>query len=238
MKPDSAQIQKEITERRSGYWTIFKAFVPVNVYLQAEDTYLWYFWDVTGMMLLGMGLIKLGVFSATRSMRFYAAMAIIGYTIGVPLNAYVAYDDLLHNFEPVRSWLLAWTYDLGRLTVALAHVGVVMMIYRTGLMRWLTSRLAAVGQMALTNYVMHTVICTLLFHGYGFGLFGKLERFHLLGVVVAIWIFQLIVSPIWLRHFRFGPLEWAWRSLTYWQRQPMRIHTTMAEPTALTYATV
>jgi uncharacterized membrane protein YeiB len=150
MKPDSAKIQKEIDERRSDYWTIFSAFVPVNVSLQSKTIYQWDFWDITGMMLLGMGLIKLGVFSAKRSRRFYALMAVIGY---------------------------------------------------------------------------------------GIGLFGKLERIQLLGVVVAIWIFQLIVSPIWLRHFRFGPLEWAWRSLTYRQKQPMRVKTVDAEGVLSIYAT-
>ncbi len=73
---------------------------------------------------------------------------------------------------------------------------------------------------------MHTLICTALFYGYGFGLFGKLQRYELLYVVGAIWIFQLIISPIWLRYFRFGPLEWLWRSLTYWQPQPMLRTTT------------
>ena len=83
--------------------------------------------------------------------------------------------------------------------------------------------MAAVGQMALSNYVAQTIICTALFYGFGFGLFGKLERHELLYVVAAIWVAQLAWSPLWLRAFRFGPLEWAWRSLTYWQRQPMRL---------------
>jgi len=57
----------------------------------------------------------------------------------------------------------------------------------------------------------------------GMAMYGRLERYQLYYVVGAIWIFNLISSPIWLRHFRFGPLEWCWRSLTYWKRQPMRI---------------
>ena len=77
--------------------------------------------------------------------------------------------------------------------------------------------------MAFSNYISHSVICSILFYGYGFGLIGKLERYQLYYIVPLIWTFQLIVSPIWLRHFRFGPLEWCWRSLTYWQKQPMRI---------------
>jgi uncharacterized protein len=77
--------------------------------------------------------------------------------------------------------------------------------------------------MAFTNYLMQTVICTTIFYGYGLGLFGKLDRFPLLFFVFAIWILQLIVSPIWLRHFRFGPLEWSWRVLSYWKWHPFKI---------------
>jgi uncharacterized protein len=83
--------------------------------------------------------------------------------------------------------------------------------------------LAAVGQMALTNYLMQTVICTFLFYGFGMGLYGKLERHELYYVVVAVWLVELVWSPLWLARFRFGPFEWLWRSLTYWQKQPMKV---------------
>ena len=86
----------------------------------------------------------------------------------------------------------------------------------------LTRRLAAVGRMAFTNYFMQTLVCTAIFYGWGFGRFGMVERAGLLGIVVAIWVVQLAYSPVWLRHFRFGPMEWAWRSLTYWKLQPFR----------------
>jgi uncharacterized protein len=76
--------------------------------------------------------------------------------------------------------------------------------------------------MALTNYISHSIICAIVFHGIGFSMYGELQRYQLYYVVFAIWIFQLIISPIWLRHFRFGPLEWLWRSLTYREKQPMR----------------
>jgi uncharacterized protein len=66
------------------------------------------------------------------------------------------------------------------------------------------------------------VICAFEFYGFGLGLYGQLERYELYYVVGAIWLFQLIVSPLWLKHYRFGPLEWLWRTLTYLERQPMR----------------
>jgi uncharacterized protein len=237
-KPDAKEIEKEIATSRSGYGTIFQEYVPINVEQQSQSVYKGDFWDATGMMLLGMSLMKLGVFSGGRSRRFYALMTVIGYSIGVPLNAHVAYDNIAHNFDVIRTMENYLVFDLGRLTVALGHIGVVMLVCQAGIWQWLTSRLAAVGQMALTNYVMQTLICTLLFYGHGFGLFGRFERYQLYGIVAAIWILQLIVSPLWLRFFRFGPLEWAWRSLTYRQKQPMRNNTVKVERVLLNCATV
>ena len=98
-----------------------------------------------------------------------------------------------------------------------------MLVCRSKLFCGLKRRLAAVGRLALTNYLMQTVICTTLFYGWGLGLFDKLDRFALLGVVLMVWIFQLLISPPWLARFRFGPAEWLWRSLTYFRRQPMRV---------------
>jgi uncharacterized protein len=73
----------------------------------------------------------------------------------------------------------------------------------------------------LTNYLMQSILCTTLFEGWGFGLFAMLDRTQLLGVVAAIWLLQLALSSVWLRYFRFGPMEWLWRSLTYWKRYPL-----------------
>jgi len=174
-------------------------------------------------MLLGMALLKLGVFSARLNYRQYLAMAIIGYAVGISINAYVAYRNIHANFDPLIGPLYWVDYDAERLAVALAHISVLMIVCKAGILRWLTSRLAAVGQMALSNYLMHTIVCTSLFNGYGFGLYGKMQRYQIYGVVLAAWILQLIISKIWLRHFRFGPMEWVWRSVTYWRRQPMRI---------------
>lgn len=174
------------------------------------------------MMFIGIGMMKLGIFSASRSTRFYIAMTVVGYGVALPIRAYVAYDVIAHDFEFVHFSKYWAVYGVGRLFVALGHVGVIMLICKKGLAKGLISRLAAVGQMALTNYVMHSVICAFLFYGFGFGLFGGLQRFELYYVVLGIWFFQLVVSPIWLRHFRFGPLEWLWRSLTYWKPQPMK----------------
>ena len=76
--------------------------------------------------------------------------------------------------------------------------------------------------MALTNYLSHSIILTTAFYGYGLGLFGSVPRFWQMGFVVAVIVLQLLWSPWWLARFRFGPVEWLWRSLTYGKKQPMR----------------
>ena len=101
-------------------------------------------------------------------------------------------------------------------------MALVVLIAKAGLFKWLTRRIAAVGQTALSNYLFTSITCTLLFNGFGFGLYGKLEYYQLYAVVACVWACNLILSPIWLRHFQFGPMEWVWRSLTYWKRQPMK----------------
>jgi uncharacterized protein len=104
----------------------------------------------------------------------------------------------------------------------LGYIGLLGLVCKLGLLSSLTSRLAAVGRMALTNYLMHSFICAILFTGLGFGFLGAFTRFELYGIVIAIWLFQLGLSPIWLKYFRFGPIEWLWRALTYGTLPAMR----------------
>ena len=104
--------------------------------------------------------------------------------------------------------------------MGLANAAVLLMIVKVGALRWITKPLAAVGQTALSNYLGTSVICTLIFNGYGLKQFGQLQLYQLFYVVALVWAFNLIASPIWLKYFRFGPVEWLWRSLTYWKLQP------------------
>jgi uncharacterized protein len=148
-------------------------------------------------------------------------MAVLGYGLGVPLEVWIAWRDVSGHFDPVTVYAGLASSDLTRLLISVAHIGLLMLIVKAGLFQSVTSRLAAVGRAALSNYILHSLVCTTLFYGYGFGLFGRVQRFQLYYVVAAIWIVQLCWSAIWLRYFRFGPLEWIWRSLTWCERQKM-----------------
>jgi uncharacterized protein len=227
LKPNEAERQKNFRKSletyRGGYWGIVKDRAKELWVEHTIGFVLGGLWVAGGRMLIGMGLMKLGVFSAERSRRFYTWMVLLGYGIGLPLVAYDAYTLIRHDFG--LSYLFAggifYNY-FGSVIVALGHVGAIMLVYQSGALAWLTRRLAAVGRMALSNYLTHSIVCTTLFYGYGFGLFGKVDRTGLLGIVLTIWAVQLWLSPIWLKYFRYGPAEWLWRSLTYWRLQPMR----------------
>ena len=207
-----------------SYLEIARARAPEAFGTQTQIFLLSLGWTVAGRMLLGMALLQLGIFSARRSRRYYLRMMLLGYGLGWPLVALGAIGLLRHHFDVVYLFGVGLQYNnFGSILVALGHVGVVISIYQAGGLTWLTSRLAAVGRMALSNYLLQSILCTTLFYGYGFGLYGKFDRAQLVGVMVAIWIFQLWLSTLWLKHYRFGPVEWLWRSLTYGRVQPMRM---------------
>jgi uncharacterized protein len=152
-------------------------------------------------------------------------MMLVGYGIGFPLSVWETNHIIQGNFSYMSVMEVTSTYDVGRVANGIGHLGLLLLWVRSGWLKGLQDKLAAVGRMALTNYIMHSVIALFVFLSVGLGLYGQLERYELYYVVIAICLFQLIVSPIWLRHYRFGPLEWVWRSLTYMHKQKMRRET-------------
>lgn len=221
--PSPEKLEEDAKEWRGNPWQVIQARGAVRLRWDSIPVYHPFMFDMWGMMMIGMGLFKLGILSGERSPRFYAIMAATGFLVGIPITCYTAWNNVQHHFDPVVQIQCASLYQVSRYAVATGYMGLLLLLCKTGMLRWLTSRLAAVGRMALSNYLFHSIVCAFLFTGYGFALYGRLERHQLYYVVAAIWIFQLVVSPIWLRHFRFGPFEWLWRSLTYWRRQPFRI---------------
>lgn len=207
---------------RKGYFHLVAFLAPVNM---ETDTYMFYrynLWDVLSMMLLGIALFKWKVLTGQRSVRFYSLMVLTGYVIGLTINYYEVSIIRESGFSYLGFSRSHITYELGRLAMAMGHIGVVMLFSKTTVLHWLKTGLAAVGKMALTNYIMHSIICMIVFTGVGFGLFGKLQRYELYYVVFSIWAFQLIVSPIWLKYYHYGPLEWLWRRLSYQYKPAFR----------------
>lgn len=221
-KPDQEKVNEEVAARHEGYLSIVMHKVGENQFMQTFFLYRYNFLDTLSMMLIGMAFLKLGILKATRSNRFYWLMALIGYSTGLAVNYYETTLIVSNEFSILSFDQTSITYNVGRITMTIGHIGIIMLFIKSGWLGFLQKAFASVGQMAFTSYITQSIICNILFLGYGFSLFGKLQRYELYYVVFGIWIFQLVVSPIWLRYFRFGPLEWVWRSLTYWQRQPFR----------------
>lgn len=215
-------VEQQRQQMRAGYLGNLIALAPVNLILQTIAFMGNSFWDALSMMLLGMALFKWGLLDGSRSVRTYGVMALIGLGIGLPLNTWETLTFVNSGFELQWTAFNRPTYDLGRLSLALGYIGLVMLVWKLDLFKFLQIALAKVGQMALTNYLSHSLICNFIFMGWGLGLAGELQRVEIYYVVFGVWVFQLIFSPLWLRYFRFGPAEWLWRSLTYGQRQRLR----------------
>ena len=210
------------TNMRKGYFSVVAFLAPINLHYNEHFPYRYDLWDVLSMMLLGIALFKLKILAAEKSYRFYGLMALISYSIGLLVNYYETNLIIDSGFSLIGFSKSYLTYDLGRVPVAMGHIALIMLFCKFPILNWLKKSLAAVGKMALTNYVMHSVFAMFIFTGAGFGLFGRLQRHELLYIVFSIWIVQLILSPIWLRYFQFGPIEWIWRNLSYLKKHPFR----------------
>jgi uncharacterized protein len=221
-KATPATLKEEMTARSKGYWSIVMHKAPENMLTQTIGLYRYGFWDTLAMMLFGMAFFKIGILKAAKSNRFYWKMVLIGYGIGITVNYFEGSHIVSSNFSILSIYKTYMTYHLGRIPTTCGHIALIMLFVKSGFLPFLQKALAAVGQMAFTNYITHSIICNIIFLGYGFSMYGKLQRYELYYIVFSIWIFQLIISPIWLRYFRFGPFEWAWRSLTYWKMQPFK----------------
>jgi uncharacterized protein len=106
--------------------------------------------------------------------------------------------------------------------VSMAWISLVMLCCRAPAWSPAIRRLAAVGRMAFSNYILETLICTTIFYGHGLGMFARLDRLELGAIMLAVWVVVILVSQVWMRNFYFGPLEWLWRSLTYMERERFR----------------
>ncbi|NOT62635.1 MAG: DUF418 domain-containing protein [Acidobacteria bacterium] len=231
LKPSGAALDKELKAKTGSYWQHLQYRWPRITDGHGNGFYQYDFYDCGGMMLIGMALFLMGVLTGARDTGFYARLALFGYLVGGSVNAYAGWYWSRSGFDPVEGRMVGdLAYDFGRLSMALAHLSVLVLLVKHGWLVAATRRLAACGRMALTCYLFSNLAGTTIFYGHGFGLFNKLQRYQLLYVVFAIWALLLLVSPIWLRHFRYGPMEWVWRSLTYWKKQPMRLLAKEAAP--------
>lgn len=180
-------------------------------------------WRCLALFLVGIVLIRKGILSRPdEHKRTLKHLVIGGFAVGLPLQFFenaVLYHE---NAGDVMATLQLIADYVGTAGMSFAYIGIVALICLRVRRSRILHAFSCVGRMALTNYLMQSIICTTLFYGYGLGLFEKLSHAQALAVVFAIFGVQLIISPIWLRYFRYGPFEWLWRTMTYMRVQPIR----------------
>jgi len=226
--PDQVQIQNQIDIYQGSYQS------QLEYRLDGEESskgaeFLGQFIVATlfrafGMMCLGMALYKLGLLQGRLSPGRYKTLALIGLGIGLPIMVY----SLIWNQQ--QQWQLQSFFngglvfnDIASPFMVLGYIALIVLWCNSPSLPKLKSRLQKIGQMALTNYLLQSLLATTIFYGYGFGLFGQVSRLELIPIMLAIWAFQLWFSSWWLSRFRQGPVEWLWRSATYFKLQPLKI---------------
>lgn len=181
---------------------------------------------ILAMFLLGFYAYRRGFFQdLSGNKAFIRKVLVYGSILGFVGNA--AFAMLAKNeapFPPSAAGLAGVVaYSFGVPAMALFIIALVATGWQTGSLQRILSVLAPVGRMALTNYLMQTVICVTIFYGYGFGKFGSVGATTGTAIALAIFGFQIVLSTLWLKYFRYGPMEWIWRQLTYRKRLELRI---------------
>ena len=218
----SLEMQKEIAAYTGSYMDQLTHRGPFALMMHLLIAPLFLFWHCLGLMMVGIAGLKWGVLSAKRSVKFYVWLFFISCCIGFPLIAIGVWYKQQHGWDPIMTRFVDSHWNLvGGVFIAFAWIAMVMLICKAGVFRAIQKALGAAGRMALTNYLMQSIICSLLFYGHGLGWYESFERVELLYVVAAIWTFQILFSVLWLKRFRFGPFEWLWRSATYLSWQPL-----------------
>ena len=228
-KPGPEEVAADVSAARAGALANLEREIPGVIAYERDALYGLVFLDMLPLMLLGMALCRNGFLTAKLEARTYGLMALgcgAASTLVVGLATWKSYSSGF-NMLPSEEWLLL-TYDLGRVSGMLGIAGLGLFLVKKRLFPRVLNSLAAVGQTALSNYLLTSFLCNLFFFWGPWKLYGRLEYYQLYYLVAVVWCINLLWSAAWLRRFNFGPAEWLWRSLTYWKRQPMRIRRVVA----------
>jgi uncharacterized protein len=216
-------MEKSLQNVRGDYATLYKYQSERSFYMETIGLFT-FFWDILLFMFLGMAFYKNGILTGNAPVKTYWLMCLVGLFAGLVLSWY-RLQPLINNhfnkFEYIKNVKFEF-YEISRVFRSIGFFGLIMLLYKSGWVKWLFNLMRPVGQMAFTNYLMQSILCGIFFYGIGFGYFGQLERYQIYFVVAGIWIIEIVWSHIWLHYFLFGPFEWLWRSLTYWKKQPLK----------------
>ncbi len=183
------------------------------------------FFRVLAMFLIGLYIARHTIYAKVQANRtLIRKTMILGAVIGIPCNIILAVmmtKGSYYNLEPLGI-IQPIVYAFGVPALCLFYAAGFALLFEKQEWRKRLMVFAPLGQMALTNYLLQSLICVFIFMGYGMGMEAKIGPARLSLIALVIYLFQVIFSHIWLRYFRFGPMEWLWRSATYLKWQPFR----------------
>lgn len=220
--PSSETLEADVATYQGPWWQQLLPRITAALMFQTIVFGAITFWRMGALVLLGIALLRLGFLTGARSTRFYIVTGIATALPGLALVEAGVQANLARNFDPyfVLPFGVQFNY-WGSLFVATAWTCAFILLAKHAPRARFTTALAAVGRTALSNYILQSVICTWIFYGHGLGWYGETPRTTQLLIVIGIWILQLLLAPLWLQYFRFGPLEYLWRWTTYGHRPGM-----------------
>ncbi|MCW3089464.1 MAG: hypothetical protein JWP81_533 [Ferruginibacter sp.] len=217
------EMENNLRQVRGSYSETYEHLSNLSSHFEFQHTY-YDLWDILSFMFIGMAFYKMGILTGNTPAKIYWVLLLGGLGVGLLISYFrlqPMFATKFNRFEYIKTIHFEF-YELSRTLRALGIFGLIMTLYKSGWFNWLFKLMRPVGQLAFTNYLMQSLMCAIYFYGFGFGMYGHLQRYETYYVVAAIWAVEIAWSHIWLSYFRFGPLEWLWRSLTYWKLQPMR----------------
>lgn len=221
--PSPDELARNLALYRGGYLGLLEQRLGPDLMQPIIGNFLFSL-ATLGLMLLGMAGLKSGFLTGEWSREAYVNCMRYGYLIGLPIQMLLALLLMRNGFDTVSLFLFDITLQMvPDLLIILGHAALILYWVKTASGSAFMKRVAATGRAAFTNYLGTSLICTAIFYGYGFGLYGELNRATLYLVVLGVWALILLWSKPWLDHFRYGPLEWLWRSLARCELQPLRI---------------
>ncbi len=217
--PAQEAIDREIAVLTGSFSEQLTWRIPETFKMETFIFMIWIGWRALAMMLIGMSFFKLGIFSIGWSKSFFIIGALITLFTGYVLIITGVNKNFNAGWTVDYSMFFGWQWNyIGSLFVAIGYLFLIMLLTRFFKMRLM----ANVGKLAFTNYLLMTLICTIIFYGHGYGLFGSVERVDQIRIVFAIWAFILIFSWLWMKFYYYGPAEWLWRYLTYGNKPPFK----------------
>lgn len=209
---DTAAIARAVAAMRGGLASAMAE--NVRVWLEYIASIAFYAPLTVALMAFGMGLFKAGFFHAAAPRFLYFVLLGVG-AASLAVIAWTTFRTVVADFPTGHFFGFEGALNMSlSLLVALSYAAALILWAQSGRTGWLTAAIASTGRMAFTNYLAQSLIMTTLFwSGRGLGWFGDVDRVGLWGIVVAIWVVQILWSRLWLDHFSVGPLEWGWRRL-------------------------